>query len=138
MVDVEVELYDGSFHDVDSSEVAFKIAGSTAFQEAFKKAKPVLLEPVMKIEVTTPEEFMGEIIGDLSSRRAQILGNEQRGNARVVIARVPLQELGRYTTVIRSMSQGRASSYIEPSSYEIVPDNIAQNIISSHSPGESK
>ncbi len=136
-VDIQVELYDGSFHEVDSSEIAFKIAGSMAFQDAFKHAKPVLLEPIMKVEVTTPEEFMGEIIGDLSSRRAQILGNEQRGNARVVIARVPLSELGRYATIIRSKSAGRAAYYMEPSSYEIVPDNIARDIIAAHAPHAS-
>lgn len=134
IVDISVEVFDGSFHEVDSSEVAFKIAGSMAFQAAFKAAGPVILEPIMKVEVTTPEEFMGEIIGDLSSRRAQILGNETRGNARVVMARVPLSELGRYATIIRSVTQGRASYYMEPSSYEIVPDNIARNLIAAHSP----
>jgi elongation factor G len=134
IVDISVEVFDGSFHEVDSSEVAFKIAGSMAFQAAFKAAKPVILEPIMKVEVTTPEDFMGEIIGDLSSRRAQILGNETRGNARVVMARVPLSELGRYATIIRSVTQGRASYYMEPSSYEVVPDNIAKTLIAAHSP----
>lgn len=129
VTDIEVELYDGSYHEVDSSEIAFKIAGSMALQSAFKSAKPVLLEPVMKVEVTTPDEFMGDIIGDLSSRRAQILGNDQRGNARVVTALVPLAELGRYATIIRSLTQGRAHHYMEPSSYEIVPDNIAQGLL---------
>ena len=129
LTDVEVELYDGSYHEVDSSEVAFKIAGSMALQDAVKKASPVLLEPIMKVEVTTPEEFMGDIIGDLSSRRAQILGNDQRGNARVITSLVPLSELGRYATDIRSMSQGRAHYYMEPHTYEIVPDNIAQTLI---------
>jgi elongation factor G len=129
LTDVEVELYDGSYHEVDSSEVAFKIAGSMALQDAVKKASPVLLEPIMKVEVTTPEEFMGDIIGDLSSRRAQILGNDQRGNARVITSLVPLSELGRYATDIRSMSQGRANYYMEPHTYEIVPDNIAQTLI---------
>ncbi len=129
LTDIEVELYDGSYHEVDSSEVAFKIAGSMALQDAVKKASPVLLEPIMKVEVTTPEEFMGDIIGDLSSRRAQILGNDQRGNARVITSLVPLSELGRYATDIRSMSQGRAHYYMEPHTYEIVPDNIAQTLI---------
>ena len=100
-----------------------------ALQDAVKKASPVLLEPIMKVEVTTPEEFMGDIIGDLSSRRAQILGNDQRGNARVITSLVPLSELGRYATDIRSMSQGRAHYYMEPHTYEIVPDNIAQTLI---------
>lgn len=129
MVDVEIELYDGSYHEVDSSEIAFKIAGSMALQDAVKKASPVLLEPIMKVEVTTPEEFLGDIIGDLSARRAQILGNDQRGNARVVTSLVPLSELGRYATDIRSMSQGRANYYMEPNAYEVVPDNIAQGLV---------
>ncbi len=127
--DLEVEVFDGSFHEVDSSEMSFKIAGSMAFQAAFKAAKPVLLEPIMKVEVTTPEEFMGDIIGDLSSRRAQITGNETRGNARVVIALVPLAELSNYTTIVRSLTQGRANPYVEPGNYEIVPDNLAKSLL---------
>lgn len=130
VVDLKVTLYDGSFHEVDSSEAAFKIAGSLAVKEASRKAELNLLEPIMKVEVTTPEEFMGDIIGDLSAKRAQILGSESRGNARVIIALVPLAELSGYATVIRSMSQGRASYYMEPSHYEEVPKNIQETIIS--------
>ncbi len=129
MTDISVELYDGSYHDVDSSEIAFKIAGSMSLQDAVKKAKPVILEPIMKVEVTTPEEFMGDIIGNLSSRRAQILGNDQRGNARIVTALVPLAELSNYATDIRSITQGRANYYMEPHSYEILPDNIAAPLL---------
>lgn len=129
VVDLTVTLFDGSFHEVDSSEAAFKIAGSLAVKEASRKADLTLLEPIMKVEVTTPEEFMGDIIGDLSAKRAQILGSESRGNARVIIALVPLAELSGYATVIRSMSQGRASYYMEPSHYEEVPKNIQEQII---------
>ncbi len=129
MVDVRVRLYDGSFHDVDSSEMAFKIAGSMAFQDASKKAGLVLLEPIMKVEVTTPEEYMGNVIGDLSSKRAQIAGTEERGNARIVLAMVPLAELSGYATTLRSMTQGRASSYMEASHYEEVPQNIVQAML---------
>ncbi len=132
LVDMEVELYDGSYHEVDSSEIAFKIAGSMALQEAVKNAHPVLLEPIMKVEVTTPEEFMGDVIGDLSSRRGQIQGTHQRGNARIINALVPLAELSRYATILRSMTQGRASFYMEPSHYQTVPANLAEQIISAH------
>lgn len=129
LVDVRVTLYDGSFHDVDSSEMAFKIAGSMAFQNGSKKAGLVLLEPIMKVEVTTPEEFMGTVIGDLSSKRAQIAGTEERGNARIVLAMVPLAELSGYATTLRSMTQGRASSYMEASHYEEVPQSIVQGML---------
>lgn len=127
--DVKVTVYDGSFHEVDSSEIAFKIAGSIAFQEAAKSADLVLLEPIMKVEVTTPEEFMGDIIGDLSAKRAQIQGSETRGKARIISARVPLAELGKYATILRSMTQGRASYYMEASHYDEVPSNITETII---------
>ncbi len=133
MVDIKVTVYDGTYHDVDSSEIAFKIAGSTAFQEAVKKASLVLLEPMMKIEVTTPEEFMGDIIGDLSSKRAQIKESVTRGKARIIHALVPLAELGKYATILRSMTQGRAAYYMEPSHYEEVPTNIAETIIARNS-----
>lgn len=129
MVDIEVTLYDGSYHEVDSSEVAFKIAGSMAFQSAVKASSPIILEPIMKLEITTPEEFMGEVIGDLSSKRGQVLGTNQRGNVRIITAMVPLAELSRYVTILRSMTQGRASSYMEPSHYDPVPVNIAEKII---------
>ena len=108
MVDVKVELIDGSYHDVDSSEMAFKIAGSMAIQEAAKRAKPVLLEPVMEVEVVTPEEFLGDVIGDLSRRRGKLAGQEPRGNALVVDATVPLSEMFGYVGDLRSATQGRA------------------------------
>lgn len=129
LTDIKVAVYDGSFHEVDSSEVAFKIAASLGLSEAAKKADMILLEPIMKVEVTTPEEFLGEIIGDLSSKRAQILSSESRGNARVVIALVPLAEMHGYATAIRSMSQGRATYYMEADHYEPVPQNITQKIV---------
>lgn len=131
VVDVAVDLIDGSFHDVDSSEMAFKIAGSMAFQEGFKKANPVLLEPMMKIEVITPEEFMGDVMGDLNSRRGQISEMTDRGNAKVVSAEVPLAEMFGYTTSLRSMTQGRASSSMEFSNYKEVPTHIAEKVIES-------
>lgn len=133
LVDMKVAVYDGTFHEVDSSDIAFKIAGSIALQEATKKASPVLLEPIMKIEVTTPEEFMGDVIGDLSSKRAQILGSEIRGKVRVITALVPLAEVPGYATTLRSLSQGRASFYMEPSHYEEVPANIAEKIVAKKS-----
>ena len=129
MVDMRVAVYDGSFHDVDSSEIAFKIAGSLAVEEAAKRADMVLLEPIMKVEVSTPDEFMGDVIGDLSSKRAQILGTEKRGTMTVINATAPLEELSGYATKLRSISQGRASYYMEPSHYEEVPKNIAQGIV---------
>lgn len=129
MTDIKVTVYDGSFHEVDSNEMAFKIAGSFALTDAASRADVILLEPIMKVEVTTPEDFMGDIIGDLSSRRAQILGTEKKGNANIINALVPLSEVASgYITTIRSMSQGRASVYMEPSHYEPVPSNIAQKI----------
>lgn len=129
MVDVEVTCYDGSYHDVDSSEIAFKIAASQALQAASRKAEINLLEPIMKVEVTTPSEFMGDVIGDLSSKRAQISGTEERGKATVVLALVPLAELSGYATGLRSMSQGRASYYMEPSHYEEVPRSIVEQML---------
>jgi elongation factor G len=129
VVDMEVTVYDGSYHDVDSSEVAFKIAASKALQAASKKADITLLEPIMKVEVTTPSEFMGDVIGDLSAKRAQIMGTEERGKATIVLAMVPLAELSGYSTTIRSMSQGRASYYMEPSHYEEVPRNIIEQML---------
>ena len=129
IVDLEVALYDGTFHDVDSSELAFKIAGSMALQSAVKKADLVLLEPIMKLEVSTPEEFMGDVIGNLSSKRAQILGTSQRTNIRVITALVPLAEMSSYATILRSMTQGRASFVLLPSHYEEVPKNITEQII---------
>ncbi len=129
IVDTKVIVFDGSYHDVDSSEIAFKIAGSQALQTAVKNAGLTLLEPIMKVEVTTPDDFMGTVIGDLSSRRAQILGSEVRGNARIVIALVPLAEISGYSTTLRSLSQGRASYYMEPSHYQEVPKNVTEMIV---------
>ena len=130
MVDMKVAVFDGSYHDVDSSEIAFKIAGSLALEEAARKADMVLLEPIMKMEVSTPEEFMGDVIGDLSAKRAQIQGTEERGLMTVILAQAPLAELSGYATKLRSLTQGRASYYMEPSHYEEVPKNITENIVS--------
>lgn len=129
MVDVKATLYDGTYHDVDSSEVAFKIAGSMALQDAVKNAGAILIEPIMKVEVTTPDEFMGDIIGDLGSKRSQIQGTQKRGHVTVILGLVPLAELAGYATTLRSMSKGRATYYMEPSHYEEVPRNIAEKII---------
>ena len=128
LVDVSVELYDGSYHDVDSSEIAFKISGSQAFQDGAKRAQPVLLEPVMKVEIVTPEEFMGDVNGSVSSKRGMVEGMDERGDARVVTAKVPLSELFGYTTELRSMTQGRANATIEFSHYAVVPQNVAEEI----------
>ena len=129
VVDLKVTLFDGSYHDVDSSEMAFKIAGAMAFKDACRKATPYLLEPIMKIDVTTPETNMGDIIGDLSSRRAKITEMGSRGNARSVKGTVPLSEMFGYATAVRSISQGRASFTMEPSHYEEVPPNIAKTVV---------
>jgi elongation factor G len=129
MVDVKVELVDGSYHDVDSSEMAFKIAGSMAIQEGAKKANPVLLEPVMSVEVVTPEDFLGDVIGDLSRRRGKVQGQDQRGNALAVKAFVPLGEMFGYATELRSMTQGRATYTMQFERYEEVPGNIAEEIV---------
>lgn len=130
VVDIKATLYDGSYHDVDSSELAFKLAGSLATREGIKKAKPVLLEPVMKLEVTTPEEFMGDVIGDINSRRGRIDSMEDlQGGAKLIVAFAPLANLFGYTSDLRSMSQGRAASSMELAQYEEVPPNVAQEII---------
>jgi len=129
MVDLGVFVYDGTFHEVDSSEIAFKIAGSLAVEEAARRANMILLEPIMKIEVSTPEEFMGDVIGDLSAKRAQISGTEKRGMMTIVNAMAPLAELSGYATMLRSLTQGRASFYMEPSHYEEVPKHIAEAIV---------
>jgi elongation factor G len=129
MVDVRVTLVDGKYHDTDSSEIAFKIAGSLALKEAAKRAKPVLLEPVFSVEVVTPEEYMGDVIGDLNRRRGRVHGMEPRGNAQVVTAHVPLSEMFGYATDVRSMTQGRATYTMQFDSYEEVPPNIAEKVI---------
>ncbi len=130
VVDVEFTLYDGSFHDVDSSEIAFRIASIEAFRTAQKKATPILLEPIMSVEVVVPEEFMGDIIGDLSSRRGKIEGTEQRSMSRVISAKVPLSEMFGYVTHARGLTQGRAVPNMEFSHYEEVPSNLVQDIAS--------
>jgi elongation factor G len=129
IVDVRVTLTDGKHHDVDSSEIAFKVAGSLAFQEAVKRANPVLLEPIFAIEVVTPEEFVGEVIGDLSRRRGQVQGQEPRGNAMVVTGFVPLAEMFGYATDLRTVTQGRATSTMQFERYDEVPTNIAEKIV---------
>jgi len=131
IVDVSVELYDGSYHEVDSSEIAFKIAASQAFHEAVQKAKPVLLEPVMEVEVIVPEEFMGDITGNLSGKRGAIEGMEDRGINKAIHAKVPLAEMFGYTTILRSMTEGRGSMTMEFDHYETVPQNVALDIIAS-------
>ncbi len=129
MVDLEVAVYDGSYHDVDSSEIAFKIAASIGFQEACRRAKLIILEPIMKVEAVTPDNFMGEVVGNLNSKRAQIKEMRDRGNIKVVDALVPLAEMFGYATELRSMTQGRASYSMEFSHYDEVPANVAQKIV---------
>jgi elongation factor G len=131
VVDIKVTLVDGSYHDVDSSEMAFKVAGSMAFKEASKRAKPVLLEPVMAVEVVTPEEYMGDVIGNINSRRGQIEGMEPRGNAQVIRAKVPLAEMFGYATDVRTMSQGRATYTMQFLHYAEVPHSIAEKLTES-------
>ena len=129
MVDIKAELYDGSYHDVDSSEMAFKIAGSLCFQKAAKAANPVLLEPIMNVEVVTPEEYFGDVMGNLSSRRGQISESGDRGNAKFIKAEVPLSEMFGYTTDLRSMTQGRATSTMEFGHYAKVPKNVEEKVV---------
>jgi len=129
MVDVRVTLTDGKYHDTDSSEIAFKVAGSLAFKEAARRAKPVLLEPIFKVEVVTPEDYLGDVIGDLSRRRGRVEGQDQRGNALTVTAFVPLSEMFGYATDVRSMTQGRATYTMQFETYEEVPPNIAEKIV---------
>ena len=129
LVDIRARLTYGSYHDVDSSEMAFKIAGSMALKEAARKAKPVLLEPVMAVEVVTPEDYMGDVIGDLNSRRGQVEGMDQRGNAQAIRAKVPLGQMFGYVGDLRSRTQGRASYTMQFDSYQQVPESIAQEII---------
>ena len=129
MVDVEVTLFDGSYHEVDSSENAFKIAGSMAFQSAAKKAKPVLLEPIMKLEVIVPADFFGDTIGDLSARRGRIEETKDRLNLKIIDAKVPLSEMFGYATNLRSLTEGRGNFTMEFERYEEVPQNISQEVI---------
>jgi elongation factor G len=130
MVDVKVELVYGSYHDVDSSEMAFKIAGSMAVKDGAKKAGAIILEPIMKVEVTSPADYMGDVLGDLSARRGRIGGMNQRGEAQVIDAQVPLAEMFGYSTRLRSMTQGRAVYSMEFSHYEEVPKSVAEEIMS--------
>ena len=136
VVDVKVTLYDGSYHEVDSSEMAFKIAGSMAFKEAMRKADPVLTEPIMKVVVTVPEEYMGDVMGDLNSRRGQIQGMDAANGAQQITAHVPLSEMFGYATDLRSKTQGRGVYTMEPSHFAEVPRNIAEKIISSRAKKE--
>jgi elongation factor G len=129
LVDMKVVLWDGSFHEVDSSEMAFKIAGSMALQDGAKKAGAHLLEPIMKLEVVVPPEFLGDVIGDVSARRGQIEETEDRPGVKVIYAKVPLSEMFSYTTSLRSLTQGRGTSSMEFDHYEKVPGNVAQEIV---------
>jgi elongation factor G len=129
MTGIRAILYDGSYHDVDSSEMAFKIAGSMAYQEGAKRAHPVLLEPIMDVEAVTPEDYAGDVMGDLSRRRGRIQQMDERGGAKVIRANVPLSEMFGYATQLRSMTQGRASYTMQFSAYEQAPKNVAEEII---------
>jgi elongation factor G len=130
-VNISVDLWDGSYHEVDSNEMAFKIAASMAVQDACRRANPVILEPMMKVEVVTPDKFMGDVTGNLSSKRGLIEGMDERGMNKVIRALVPLSEMFGYMTSLRSMTEGRASFNMEFARYDIVPNNIADEIISS-------
>jgi elongation factor G len=129
MVDIKVRIVDGSYHDVDSSEMAFKIAGSMGFKDAAKKANPVLLEPIMSLEVIVPEDYMGDVIGDLNSRRGKIQGMKARGSAQVITAEVPLAEMFGYATDLRSKTQGRGTFTMQFAHYDMVPKAIADQIV---------
>jgi elongation factor G len=130
MIGVKVSLYDGSYHEVDSSEMAFKVAGSLAFKDAASRAEPVLLEPLMEVEAVTPDDYMGDVIGDLNSRRGKITNLEQRAGSRVISAYVPLAEMFGYATQLRSMTQGRATYTMQFDHYDEVPRNVAEEVIS--------
>jgi elongation factor G len=127
--DVAVELYDGSYHDVDSSEMAFKIAGSMAFKDAAKRARPVLLEPVMRVEVVVPKDYMGDVMGNLASRRGHIQSQEDRGGTQIIAARVPLSEMFGYATDLRSRTQGRATYSMHFDRYEPAPQNVSEEVV---------
>jgi elongation factor G len=129
VIDFKITLFDGSFHDVDSSEMAFKMAGIFAFKDAMKNANPILLEPIMKVEVSTPEEYQGELMGDLNRRRGQIQGMEAQGNACIIQAFVPLENMFGYSTDMRSLSSGRADYSMTPSHFEQVPQSLVQSIV---------
>ncbi len=127
--DIRATLYDGSYHDVDSSEMAFSIAGSMALQDGVRKGAPIILEPVMKVEVVTPEKFAGDVMGNLNSKRGRIEGMSERGDAKIIKALIPLAQMFGYATSLRSMTQGRASYTMEFYKYEKVPSNIQEEII---------
>ena len=129
MTDIEIRLVDGSFHEVDSSEMAFKMAANIAFNNGMKKANPILLEPIMAVEVICPIDYMGEVIGDLNSRRCKIEEMSDRANAKIIKSNVPLSEMFGYATVIRSLTQGRGTYTMEPSHYAEVPKHIAEDIV---------
>jgi elongation factor G len=131
VVDVKVKLYDGSYHDVDSDEMSFKIAGSLAFKDAMKKASPILLEPIFDLEIVTPDEYLGDVMGDVNSRRGKIEGFTARKDAQVIKAKVPLSEMFGYATILRSMTQGRAIYTMQFDHYAPVPQSIAEKIIES-------
>ena len=137
VVDVKVTLFDGSYHEVDSSEMAFKIAGSMAFKDACRKADSTLLEPIMKVSVTVPEEYMGDVIGDLNSRRGEIQGMEARPGTEQIDALVPLSEMFGYATDLRSRTQGRGNYSMEPHSYREIPKNLQSKIIETRNAGKA-
>ena len=130
LVNVRVELYDGTYHEVDSSEIAFKVAGSMAFRNAAEKAKPVLLEPVMSVEIVVPEEYMGDVIGDINQRRGRVEGMEMRGGSQIIKTFVPLAEMFGYATDIRSRTQGRGTFTMHLHGFEQAPANVAEEVIS--------
>jgi elongation factor G len=129
VIDIHVDIVDGTYHDVDSNELAFKMAAIFSLKDALKKAKPILLEPIMKVENITPEEFQGDIMGDLNRRRARISGVETKGSLSTITAEVPLAEMFGYATAIRSLSKGRSSYSMEPSHFEQVPANILSAVL---------
>ena len=133
-----IRIVDGSFHEVDSSELAFKMAGIFAFKDAMKKANPILLEPIMGVEVTTPEEYQGDLMGDINRRRGQIQGMENKAGACVITAHVPLELLFGYVTDIRSLSKGRASAGITPSHFEQVPNSLLSKIVEANAKGPAR
>ena len=135
-MDIKVGLFDGSYHDVDSSEIAFKIAASMAFKDGCKRAGPIIMEPIMACEVAVPENYMGDVIGDLNSRRGKIIQMEPQGSIQLIQAEVPLAEMFGYATQLRSLSQGRATYTMEFDHYEPVPTNIANEIIAKVSGGK--
>jgi elongation factor G len=129
MVDVRVTLYDGSYHDVDSSDMAFKIAASLGFKNAVEKAKPVLLEPIMNMEVAVPDECMGDVIGDLNSRRGKVLGMDTKGHTQVIKSRVPMAEVLKYAPDLRALTSGRGEFHMEFSHYEELPSHLAEKVV---------